>query len=98
MRNNRMKRGGIFINTCRGEICNLDALCEAVTSGDLFGAGIDVYDPEPPMPNHPILQLPNVICTPHIASGTVERQYAINRAQFENCQRVLDQKDPLNTI
>lgn len=88
----------MFINTCRGKTYDLDALYEAVASGHLLGAGIDVYHPEPPPADHPILQLPNVICTPHIASGTVERQYAINRAQFENCQRVLGGKRPLNLI
>ncbi|MEM7119105.1 MAG: 2-hydroxyacid dehydrogenase [Chloroflexota bacterium] len=88
----------MFINTCRGKTVDLDALYESVVSGHLLGAGIDVYHPEPPPTDHPILQLPNVICTPHIASGTVERQYAINRAQFENCKRVLGGKRPLNLI
>lgn len=88
----------MFINTCRGQTYDLDALYEVVVSGHLLGAGIDVYHPEPPPTDHPIFQLPNVICTPHIASGTVERQYAINRAQFENCKRVLGGKRPLNLI
>ncbi len=94
----KMKQGAIFINASRGETYDIDALYDAIQSSHLFGAGIDVYDPEPPRPDHPILQLPNVVCTPHIASGTVERQYAINRAQFENCQRVLSGKQPLNLI
>ena len=93
-----MKQGAIFINASRGETYDLDALYDAIKSGHLLGAGIDVFDPEPPNPKHPILQLPNVICTPHIASGTVERQYAINRAQFENCQRVLAGELPINLI
>lgn len=86
----RMKPGSLFVNASRGPVADLDALCAAVTSGHLRGAGVDVFDPEPPPGDHPILQLSNVICTPHIASGTVERQYAINTAQFANCQRVLD--------
>lgn len=94
----KMKNGALFINASRGETYDLDALYEAVRSGHLFGAGIDVYDPEPPNPDHPILQLPNVVCTPHIASGTVERQYAINQAQFENCQRVLAGQAPINLV
>ncbi|MEM8860543.1 MAG: 2-hydroxyacid dehydrogenase [Chloroflexota bacterium] len=94
----KMKQGAIFINASRGETYDMNALYDAIRSGHLFGAGIDVYDPEPPVVNHPILQLPNVVCTPHIASGTVERQYGINRAQFENSQRVLAGKPPLNLI
>ena len=94
----QMQAQSIFINTCRGKTMDLDALYDAVVSGHLFGAGLDVFDPEPPPPDHPILQLPNVICTPHIASGTVERQYAINRAQFENCTRMLAGKRPFNLI
>jgi len=93
-----MKPGSIFINTCRGETYDIDALHEAVISGHLFGAGIDVFDPEPPPVDHPILQLDNVICTPHIASGTVERQYAINRAQFLNIQTVLAGNEPNDRI
>ncbi|MEM7092946.1 MAG: NAD(P)-dependent oxidoreductase [Actinomycetota bacterium] len=93
-----MKRGAIYINASRGPVTDLAALHDAVVSGHLFGAGIDVFDPEPPPPDLPLLQLPNVICTPHIASGTVERQYAINRAQFANAQRVLDGLEPNDVV
>ncbi len=85
----QMKAGSLFINASRGPTTDLDALVAAITSGHLRGAGVDVFDPEPPPSDHPVLQLPNVICTPHIASGTVERQYAINTDQFANCLRVL---------
>lgn len=84
-----MKPGAFFINASRGPVADLEAIYSAVESGHLGGVGIDVFDPEPPPGDHPILRLPNVIATPHIASGTVERQYAINTAQFANCQRVL---------
>lgn len=90
----RMKPSALFVNASRGPVVDLDALYEAVRSAKLRGAGVDVFDPEPPPSDHPILQLENVICTPHIASGTVERQYAINTAQFTNCQRVLDGHPP----
>lgn len=93
-----MKPKSLFINTSRGGTYDLDALYESLAAGHLRGAGLDVYEPEPPPINHPILHLPNVLCTPHIASGTVERQYAINRTQFENCQRVLAGQRPLHEI
>jgi len=93
-----MKRGAMFINASRGQTYDLDALHQAVVSGHLLGAGLDVFDPEPAPLDHPAFQLPNVICTPHIASGTVERQYAINAAQFANCQRILDGLPPQHQI
>lgn len=93
-----MKPGSMFINASRGPTYDLDALHEALTSGHLLAAGLDVFNPEPAPLQHPVFQLPNVVCTPHIASGTVERQYAINTAQFENCQRVLDGQPPLHPI
>lgn len=94
----KMKLNSLFINASRGPTYDLDALYDAVMSGHLFGAGLDVFNPEPAPLDHPIFQLPNVICTPHVASGTVERQYAINAAQFENCRRVLDGEEPLHLI
>lgn len=93
-----MKDGALFINASRGKTYDIDGLHEALTSRHLRGAGIDVFDPEPAPMDHPIFQLPNVIATPHIASGTVERQYAINRAQFTNCRLVLDGKPPNDRI
>ncbi|MEM7803200.1 MAG: 2-hydroxyacid dehydrogenase, partial [Chloroflexota bacterium] len=93
-----MKEGAVFINTCRGETYEMDALYEALTSGHLYGAGLDVFDPEPAKLEHPLFQMPNVVFSPHIASGTVERQYGINRAQFANAQRVLDGLEPNDLV
>src|SRR5207248_5911121 len=67
----QMKRTAIFINSARGPIVDQKALAEALRSGTIFAAGLDVTDPEPPSPNDPLLQLPNVIVAPHIASATV---------------------------
>jgi phosphoglycerate dehydrogenase-like enzyme len=86
----RMKSDALFINTSRGATYDLSALNEAIAAGHLAGAGLDVFSPEPPPPDHPIFAHPNVLTTPHMASGTIERQYAVNQAQFENCRRVLD--------
>lgn len=94
----RMKPGALFINTCRGDTYDLDALYRALASGHLGGAGLDVFHPEPPPPAHPLLRLPNVVLTPHNASGTVERHHAIAREHFINCQRVLAGKVPLHLV
>jgi len=93
-----MKQGALFINTSRGPTYDLDALVDAVESGHLLGAGVDVFDPEPPAPDHRVFSVMNIITTPHIASGTVERQYAINRAQFANARRVRDGEEPADRI
>ncbi len=67
----KMKRTAIFINTARGPIMDQKALVEALKSGTIFAAGLDVTDPEPPAHDDPLLSLPNVIVAPHIASATV---------------------------
>ncbi len=67
----QMKRGAIFINVSRGGIVDESALIPALESGYLFGAGLDVTDPEPPVAGNPLLYMDNVILTPHIASATL---------------------------
>jgi phosphoglycerate dehydrogenase-like enzyme len=67
-----MRSGSILVNTSRGSVVDQSALIEALDSGQLFGAGLDVTEPEPLPPDHTLLHRPNVIVTPHIASGTVE--------------------------
>jgi phosphoglycerate dehydrogenase-like enzyme len=91
-----MKPGALFINTSRGGTYDMDALGEALRHGHLGGAGLDVFNPQPPPPDHPILQLPNVVCTPHMATGTVEAHREKARAQFENFARVLRGEPPEN--
>lgn len=66
----RMKPGAILINTSRGPIVDQDALAEALRSGQLFAAGLDVTDPEPLRADHPLVQLPNCLVVPHIASAS----------------------------
>lgn len=93
-----MKQDAVFINTCRGETYDMDGLHQALTSRHLYGAGLDVFNPEPAKLDHPLFQMPNVVFSPHIASGTVERQYGINRAQFANCERVLRGLEPNDLV
>jgi D-3-phosphoglycerate dehydrogenase len=65
-----MKRDAILINTSRGEVLDAHALADAIRAKRLAGAGIDVFDPEPPPPDFPLLGFDNVILTPHVAART----------------------------
>ena len=68
----RMKDGAYLINVSRGEIVDQDALLAALSNGKLAGAGLDVLRQEPPAENDLLLQLENVVLTPHIGSDTVD--------------------------
>ncbi|CAM3647242.1 D-2-hydroxyacid dehydrogenase [Cohnella lubricantis] len=69
----RMKAGAIFVNIGRGSSVDTDAMVEALRSGHLGGAGLDVFDPEPLPEDHPLWEMDNVIITPHI--GGLTEQY-----------------------
>lgn len=69
----KMKSTSYIINTSRGEIIDEGALYDALINGKISGAALDVFEIEPPT-NHMLLDLPNVICTPHIGSQTKEAQ------------------------
>lgn len=68
----KMKRSAVLVNTARGPIVDEKALYEALKSGTIFAAGLDVTDPEPPSMDNPLLKLPNIVIAPHIASATVQ--------------------------
>ena len=76
----RMKRGAFFVTTSRGGVHDEDALVEALASGHLGGAGIDVFVQEPPPLDHPLFRFDNVIATPHTAGITVEGAQSIAEA------------------
>ncbi len=69
-----VKRGVQMINCARGGIIDEEALYEALANGTVAGAALDVFEQEPPAVDHPLLQLDNVICTPHLGAQTEEAQ------------------------
>ncbi|HOJ64175.1 MAG TPA: phosphoglycerate dehydrogenase [Spirochaetota bacterium] len=70
----KMKDGVYIINCARGGIVNENDLLEALESGKVKGAGLDVFEKEPVDPDNPLVKHPNVICTPHLGASTVEAQ------------------------
>jgi D-3-phosphoglycerate dehydrogenase len=75
----RMRPGAIFVTTARGSIHDEPALHAALASGHIAGAGLDVWEQEPPPPDHPLLALPNVILSQHTAGVTEESRANITR-------------------
>jgi glyoxylate reductase len=73
----KMKRTAVFVNTARGPVVVEKDLIEAINSGTIFAAGLDVTDPEPPVENSPLFHTPNLIVAPHIASATTYTRNAM---------------------
>ncbi len=80
----QMKRTAVFVNTSRGPLVDQAALAEALRSGVIFAAGLDVTDSEPLPPGHELYALPNCVIVPHIASATVDTRNAMARLCANN--------------
>ena len=91
----RMKPGAVLVNTARGGLVEEAALVEALASGRLLAAGLDVLTQEPPAPDHPLLSLDNVVLTPHVAWLTQETLTRSFDVALENVRRLRDGQDLL---
>jgi len=83
----KMKDGALLVNAARGGIVDEEALARAITDGKIAGAALDVFGQEPVDPNNPLLQLDNVLCTPHLGASTSEAQ---ERVAVEIAEQAID--------
>jgi len=92
-----LPRGAVFVNTARGSLVDEDALLEALQSGHLFAAGLDVFRREPDFDLR-FNTVPNVFMTPHVASATVETRNQMGFKALDNIASVLAGRPPLNPV
>ena len=92
-----LPRGAVFVNTARGSLVDEDALIDALQSGQLFAAGLDVYRREPDFDLR-LSTLPNVFLTPHVASATVETRDAMGFLALDNIAAVLAGRPPITPV
>jgi phosphoglycerate dehydrogenase-like enzyme len=94
-----MKPGGLLVNIARGAIVDTDALVAALMSGQLAGAGLDVTDPEPPPPDHPLWSCPSLIVTPHVSGlGSPSVRRRIGGVVMDNLERFIAGADLLHRV
>jgi len=90
----KMKPTAYLINCARGGVVDEKALYNAIKNGKIAGAGMDVFEQEPPLKDNPLLTLDNVVVTPHIGANTKEGQLRAGLITAEQMMKVLDGKDP----
>lgn len=94
----RMKDGVYLINISRGPVVDTAALVDALESGKVRGAGLDVTDPEPLPSDHPLWRMPNVIITPHVASQSPAVGRRISELFRENIERFVEGRPLRNVV
>jgi glyoxylate reductase len=95
---NLMKDTAFLINTSRGPVVNEKDLIKALQTRKIRGAGIDVWDPEPPQVNNPLLSMDNVVALPHIASASIETRSLMIQMAIDNLKCILQGKIPPNLV
>lgn len=88
-----MKESAILINCARGPIVNSEELAKALKKGAIAGAGVDVFNQEPPLSEEALLEAPNALLTPHVAYFTVEAMEKRAQIVFENAVDFLEGRD-----
>jgi D-3-phosphoglycerate dehydrogenase len=94
----KMKDGAFLVNSSRGELIDEAALLEALKSGKLRGAALDVFIQQPPGADHPLLGLPQVIATPHMGAHTDGATDAMGWLALEDCLAVLRGEEPVYRV
>ncbi|WP_110692999.1 2-hydroxyacid dehydrogenase [Salinicola halophyticus] len=93
-----MKESAIFINISRGQVVDEQAMIQALESGQIRGAGLDVFEQEPLQSDSPLPRMPNVVALPHIGSATHETRTAMAQRAVDNMMLALDGKRPLSPV
>lgn len=93
-----MKPTAFFINASRGQTVDEQAMIEALESGRIRGAGLDVFDPEPPSPDNPLLRMSNVVTLPHIGSATTATRRDMAMLAAKNLVSALTGDAPQNVV
>ena len=94
----KMKPGVVIVNCARGEVVNTADLVAALKSGHVAGYGADVLDQEPPPADHPLLKLPNVVITPHVASRTYESVVRQATCAVKNLILAMNGENPIAQV
>jgi glyoxylate/hydroxypyruvate/2-ketogluconate reductase len=94
----KMKKSAILINASRGQTVDETALIDALKSGTIHAAGLDVFDKEPLDPQSPLLKMKNVVALPHMGSATHETRHAMARCAAENLVAALDGTLTINVV